>query len=153
MTFVLEYNTTLRSMTYVCSKILLLLKIIFLMYPLVSLQIDLLCGDRFQDLTVYVECEQKWESSRKKGNERECCKAPRRYVLSYEGNICKQVIDALERRLDKWRTVPLLFKRPRMCEWIFCSQKARPNSVQDFHSRLSRPFQILSPSIIERNEV
>jgi len=52
-------------------------------------------------------------------------------VLSYEGNICKQVIDALERRLDKWRTVPLLFKRPRTREWIFCSQKARPDSVRE----------------------
>ena len=32
-------------------------------------------------------------------------------VLNYEGNICKQVIEALGRRLDKWRTVLLLFKR------------------------------------------
>lgn len=46
-------------------------------------------------------------------------------VLNYEGNICKQVIDALGRRLDKWRTVPLLFKQTQMCEWIFCSQKVR----------------------------
>jgi len=54
--------------------------------------------------------------------------------LSYEGNICKQVIDALERRLDKWRDCPLLlFKRPGTCEWIFCSQKAR-RAPQDFHS-------------------
>lgn len=37
-------------------------------------------------------------------------------VLNYEGNICKQVIDALGRRLDKWRTVLLLFKPTRMCE-------------------------------------
>lgn len=67
-------------------------------------------------------------------------------ALSYVGNICKQVIDALERRLDKCRTVPLLFKRPRTCEWIFCSQKAR-RAPQDFHSRPSRPLRALSPSI------
>lgn len=56
----------------------------------------------------------------------------RRNVLNYEGNICKQVIDALGRRLDKWRTVPLLFKQTQMCEWIFCSQKL-PRVPEDFH--------------------
>lgn len=71
-------------------------------------------------------------------------------VLNYEGNICKQVIDALGRRLDKWRTVLLLFKPTRMCEWIFCSQKARRVS-QDFHSRspLSLLLPASSPSITE----
>lgn len=31
-------------------------------------------------------------------------------VLTYEGNMCKRIIDALEWRLDKWRIVLLLFK-------------------------------------------
>lgn len=63
-------------------------------------------------------------------------------VLSYEGNICKQIIDALKRRLDEWRTVLLLFKRRTTCEWIFCSQKAR-RVPQDFHSQPSCPLQVL----------
>lgn len=69
----------------------------------------------------------------KSGNER-MQERRRGNVLNYEGNICKQVIEALGRRLDKWRTVLLLFKRTPTCEWIFCSQKVARVS-QDFHSR------------------
>lgn len=85
----------------------------------------------------------KMRISAKDGKRALACKISRERrqgnALSYEGNICKQVIDALERRLDKWRTVPLLFKRPGMCEWIFCSQKAR-RALQAFHSRPCRPL-------------
>lgn len=92
----------------------------------------------------------KMRISAKDGKRAPACKISRGHrqgnALSYEGNICKQVIDALEWRLDKWRTVPLLFKRPGTCEWIFCSQKAR-RAPQDFHSRPSRPLRALLPSI------
>lgn len=77
-------------------------------------------------------------------------------VLNYEGNICKQVIEALGRRLDKWRTVLLLFKRVTpTCEWIFCSQKVARVS-QHFHSRGRRlsfqPFEITIETVLEAED-
>lgn len=76
-----------------------------------------LCGGRCPNMRTKMRIFTK--------DEKRAAKARHGNVPSYEGNICKQVIDALERRLDKWRTVAFLFKRPRTCEWIFCSQKAR----------------------------
>lgn len=91
-------------------------------------------------LAVY-EYAERWGIPRKVENKREWRKMSRdrrqeNQVLTYKGNICKRVIDALERRLDKWRIVLLLFKWPQTCEWIFCSQKAR-RTPRDFHLRPS----------------